>query len=119
VLLFWWALGMLLLTRLFADKHSQSNAVLAQLLILVMFLAAALLLPRPIHEVKYRQFIVDRATAALLMNVNDPEALRYVYPEAGEAWDGAQYLRTKYLSIFSDPFKGRSATWLFRNQHRM
>src|SRR5215472_7607081 len=70
VLLFWWALGMLLLTRLFADKHSQSNAVLAQLLILVMFLAAALLLPRPIHEVKYRQFIVDRATVALLMNVN-------------------------------------------------
>ena len=105
VLLFWWALRMLLLTRLFADKHSQSNAVLAQLLILVMFLAAALLLPRPIHEVKYRQFIVDRATAALLMNVNDPEALRYVYPDAGEAWDGAQYLRTKYLSIFSDPIK--------------
>jgi hypothetical protein len=51
---------------------------------------------------KYRQFIIERASAALLMGVNDPEALRYIFPSAGMAWEGAQYLREHRLSIFAE-----------------
>jgi hypothetical protein len=102
ILIFWWALGALIVLPWLGETQSRARTVALEALLILVLLRGALFFTRPLHDVMYRKFITDHATAALLMNVNDPEALRNVYPNAERVWNGAQYLRSNHLSIFTD-----------------
>jgi hypothetical protein len=100
VLLFWWALGVLLLQPLL-ERALHGQTVLAQLLLLAIVARGALLWREPFHEARIRQFALDWASASLVMDVNDPEVLQLVYPRPSAVWEASSYLRAQHWSIFS------------------
>jgi hypothetical protein len=67
---------------------------------------STMLIPQQVAETKRWTMRTDKikiATAALLVNVQDDEAVRFTYPAPYRAWLGAEVLRTHALSVYSGP----------------
>lgn len=98
-LLFWLALGALLLR--FVAQRSTAGLLGVQLLVLLMMLVAAARLRYPLNSAKERHVKTNTASLALLTGVYDPTQLTMLFPSPAVPWRDMPYLKRHRVSLFA------------------
>ena len=103
-MLFWCSIGLLLLGCWFYARERMPYAfMVAQVLLLAIFLRGATSAWHPIREARQHGFMLNVAAASLLTGVHDPTQLGQVYFAVDQLITASRYLKTNRLSVFASP----------------
>ena len=101
-LLFWCCLGLLWLAAA-AARGRAATMLLAQCVILVVMLGAALQAKAPLVRARIHEFKQHTAAASLITGVSDIENLKWVYRQPSYLFNLVPYMRQERLSVFREP----------------
>jgi hypothetical protein len=100
-LLFWFSLGMLLMSFL-TEKGWRIAVTLLLAIIALMMLSSAGQYRFPLQAARSRAWITDVAGSAFLADVRDPKSATELFPPGPDwVWDDVRYLQQHQLSVFS------------------